>query len=61
MQEEELLDEQRTTSWWALCFVHNVVVHPWLPIADVLQAFGWQRVPQFVYWVHDNTAPKGGG
>lgn len=55
------MDEQRTTSWWALCFVHNVVVHPWLPIADVLQAFGWQRVPQFVYWVHDNTAPKGGG
>ncbi len=52
---------RKDPSWWALCVLHNCVVHPWLPLADAMQAFGFKRIPAFVFWLHDHSAPPGGG
>ena len=48
----------RSAKWWTLCFIHNCAVHPLLPLADALQTTMFAKV---VYWLHDNTVPKGGG
>lgn len=53
-----------SAAWWALVFVHNVVVHPILPIADVAAAFGGprcRRAAWIVFRLHDATIPKGAG
>lgn len=49
--------------WWLRCIAHNVLVHPWLPLADALDALGCRAVPRAIYWAHDWTARglEGGG
>lgn len=53
----------KTREWWARCIVHNVLVHPLLPLADALDALGFRALPRAVYWAHDWTAQglDGGG
>lgn len=55
--------ERRTPpfGWWTRCIVHNVLVHPWLPLADALNALGVRGLPKVIYWAHDVTVPEGGG
>jgi hypothetical protein len=52
---------RKNVHWWINCVIHNMVVHPWLPLADALQSIGCARVPNAIYWLHDNTVPDGGG
>ncbi len=51
----------RNWKWWTLDIIHNIVIHPFLPLADVLEHCGLKRVANLVYWLHDHTAPVGGG
>lgn len=51
----------RGALWWAKCVVHNCLVHPMLPLADLLDTLGEKRVSKAVFWLHDHTAPTGGG
>lgn len=46
----------RPARWWLKNIVHNIVVHPWLPLADALDACGFPMLPRFVYWAHDASA-----
>ena len=59
------MSERRTPpwSWWARCVVHNIIVHPWLPLADALDSLGCRKLPRLIYWAHDWTAQglEGGG
>jgi len=48
-------------SWWVRCVVHNVLVHPLLPIADLLDHLGCPVLPRIIYSAHDASAPEGGG
>jgi hypothetical protein len=52
---------KRDLQWWVLCVVHNIIVHPLLPAAEVLDVLGFRRASDFVFWLHDNTVPDGGG
>lgn len=54
---------RRDATWWWRCIVHNIVVHPLLPLADALDACGLHALPRAVYWAHDWTAHglDGGG
>jgi len=52
---------KRGIRWWTLCVVHNAIVHPILPLAEVLDAMGFRKIADAVFWVHDNTVPDGGG
>lgn len=55
---------RHTPAWWALVCVHNIVVHPWLPLADLLDLSGVSTLrwlAKQVYAAHDATYPEGGG
>lgn len=52
---------ERNATWWIRCVVHNCIIHPMLPLADALSAAGLHAVPNFVYWLHDSSAPLCGG
>lgn len=52
---------RRDLRWWVKCVVHNVLIHPMLPAADLLETLGMRRVPGVVFKLHDRTAPEGGG
>lgn len=47
--------------WWGLCLLHNCIVHPLLPIAEVLDSMGSKRAAKAVFDLHDRTVPDGGG
>lgn len=50
--------------WWARVVVHNMLVHPLLPFADVAKHYGGRKacaVAGAVYWLHDVTVPDGAG
>lgn len=51
------------TIWWIKNVMHNICVHPWLPLADALDSLGFRTVPRAIYWAHDWTAKglEGGG
>lgn len=51
----------RNRIWWAKCFFHNWIVHPILPFADIVDAWGPNRFSQAIYDLHDNSYPEGGG
>lgn len=51
----------RTFTWWSLCLVHNMLVHPLMPFADLLEACGERWVSGALHRLHDNTIPEGGG
>lgn len=51
----------RPLRWWLCSCVHNMLVHPWLPLADLLDELGYVALPQLVYWAHDVSVPEGGG
>lgn len=51
----------RTPSWWFFCLVHNWLVHPLMPLADLLDTMGERRVSSKLYALHDNSFPQGGG
>lgn len=50
-----------TLKWWACSVVHNMVVHPLLPLADLLAFLGARRVPAVIHSWHDASVPDGGG
>lgn len=52
---------KRGVEWWVRCIVHNSVIHPILPIAELLETMGMRRFPKFIYDLHDATVPEGGG
>lgn len=50
--------------WWASSVVHNCIVHPCLPFADLIDLAPSSRVRSvaaFLYKAHDATAPVGAG
>lgn len=50
-----------TVSWWARSVVHNMVVHPLLPLADLLALAGFKRIAATIHGWHDDSVPSGGG
>jgi hypothetical protein len=49
---------RHSVKWWGL------VVHPWLPLADLLDTFPSRRakkVAAVLFAAHDNTFPEGAG
>lgn len=55
---------RHSVKWWGLVVLHNCVVHPWLPLADVLDTIPSRRakrVAALVYLAHASTFPEGGG
>jgi hypothetical protein len=49
-------------SWWAGVVVHNVVVHPLLPLAEVLDLGPTRKlVASLLFDLHDATFPTGAG
>lgn len=52
---------RRTPRWWALCLFHNWLVHPIMPLADLLDELGEKRVSGLLYHLHDKSFPEGGG
>lgn len=50
---------KRDWRWWVKVFVHNILIHPMLPFADVLEAWGLRKVPNAIYYLHNKTAPAG--
>lgn len=50
--------------WWAFVVVHNCLVHPILPVADLFDVAPSRRLRRgaaFMFRIHDATAPKGAG
>lgn len=60
-------EEMSARRWWLLCVIHNCVIHPWLPLADAIDAVSRiilgrpSRLAGALYTAHDRTAPPGGG
>lgn len=55
---------RHSAKWWFLDVIHNCVIHPVLPLADILDAAGSRRlrkVAQLVYQAHDASFPEGAG
>jgi hypothetical protein len=52
---------ERNAMWWLKCVVHNMVIHPLLPAADLIDTLGFKRLPALVYRLHDTIVPTGGG
>lgn len=53
-----------TWKWWGLVVVHNMIVHPCLPVADLLAVLPFkrgQRLAHLLFEAHDRTAPEGAG
>jgi hypothetical protein len=42
-------------AWWVLCAFHNCVVHPVLPLADLLHTLRPNRFSNFIYTLHDRS------
>lgn len=50
--------------WWVRVFVHNGVVHPLLPFAEIFDRLPFRSTRKIASWVfraHDATVPEGGG
>ena len=52
---------RNSARWWALVVVHNAVIHPLLPLAELCAVLGLRRIAEFVFWAHDRTVPDGAG
>ena len=52
---------RHSAAWWGLCLLHNCVIHPLLPLGDLLDLAGCGRAARGIYWLHDHTFPEGGG
>lgn len=55
---------RHSVKWWGLVVLHNCVIHPWLPLADLLDTFPSRRakkVAAVLFAAHDNTYPEGAG
>ena len=55
--------QRNSPRWWALVVIHNALVHPVLPVAEVLSYGGprCRRVADALYALHDATYPEGAG
>lgn len=51
----------RNASWWVKCIIHNMMIHPLLPLADVFEHGRLNAFSQLIYKLHDRSAPAGGG
>ncbi len=61
-REHPLSAPRYSWRWWGLSIVHNCFVHPWQPLADLLDLVpACRRVSRVLYWLHDHTAPVGAG
>lgn len=55
---------RETAMWWVAVVVHNAIVHPLLPAAEVLDRLPSRRarwVAARIFDLHDRTFPEGGG
>lgn len=53
--------ESRNVTWWCKCIVHNMIIHPILPLADALERTRLGGFSRLMYKMHDLSAPAGGG
>ena len=44
-------------NYWVWDIVHNMMVHPLLPVAHACKVVGFPKVYKFVCDMHDKTAP----
>jgi hypothetical protein len=55
---------RHSAKWWGLLVLHNNLVHPVLPLAevlDVLPSRRLRRVAKLVFDAHDASYPEGAG
>lgn len=38
--------------------IHNLIIHPLLPFADMVFYLNWKRPADFIYELHDITTPS---
>lgn len=50
---------RRNVIWFATHLIHNVVAHPLLPLAEVLDLVNFPRIACVFYKFHDVTIPRG--
>lgn len=43
--------------YWIMNIIHNILIHPLLPIADFLLLLRWDWAANKIYYLHDRTAP----
>jgi len=56
------MSSPRGLTWYFWSVVHNCIIHPVLPIADFLAGqFGPNFFSLYIFYLHDNTYPEGGG
>lgn len=56
--------QKHSVKWWAAVVIHNCVVHPLLPLAEVLDVLPFnraRRVAAVMFEAHDRTFPEGAG
>lgn len=49
---------RRGFSYWAMNLIHNLIIHPLLPFADMVFYLNWKRPADFIYELHDITTPS---
>lgn len=50
---------QRTFTWCLKHFIHNVVAHPLLPLAELLDSGKHYKLADIIFRFHDATTPDG--
>jgi hypothetical protein len=56
--------EKYSAKWWVAVVVHNCIVHPLLPIGevlDVLPSRRAKRIAALIFKAHDSSFPEGAG
>lgn len=43
--------------YWLMNFIHNVFIHPILPVADIFLHIGIVWLANHIYTLHDRTMP----
>lgn len=44
--------------YWIMNIIHNVFMHPFMPLADLCLLFHWAKIANFIYRLHQNTMPS---
>lgn len=56
---KQLAEDGHDVFWRVQHAFHNVVVHPLLPLAELLNDLGKCKEANKIFLLHDNTAPEG--
>lgn len=56
-EQLERVDSSLTARGLLVSIIHNVIVHPLLPLAEVCERVGLKRVARAIYEVHDESVP----